>query len=119
MTTAQTGQNYTPTLQYGLSFIVQPSDTVVNQQISPRVKVRFLDDNGNPILGLTVNMEIGNNPGGATPIGLTAFTNTSGIAQFSIVIDKAGTGYTLKATATILGYGTMTTYSIPFNVNNP
>ena len=116
VTTAQTGQNYTPTLQFGLSFIVQPSDTVVNQPISPAIRVMFLDDTGNPLPGLTVNMEIGNNPGGATPLTWSAITNLSGIAQFFIVIDKAGTGYTLKATATYPGYGTMTAYSIAFNV---
>jgi hypothetical protein len=79
----------------------------------------FLDDTGNPLPGVSIKMEIGNNPGGATPFTVTSFTNTSGIALFLIVIDKAGTGYTLKATATISGYSTMTAYSIPFNVSNP
>jgi hypothetical protein len=47
-------------------------------------------------------------------------TNASGIARFyGLVIDKAGTGYTLKATGTIPGFGIWTTYSNPFNVSNP
>jgi len=100
-----------------LIFVVQPSNTVVNQPISPAVEVRFLDDDGNPLPGLTVNMEIGYNAGGATQFTWSAITDASGIARFAfLVIDKAGTGYTLKATVTIQGYGTWTAYSIPFNV---
>jgi hypothetical protein len=105
---------------YGLSFLVQPTDSVAGQSISPAVVVTVLDDSGYPIPGYSIKMEIGDNPGDATPFTIYSTTNVDGIARFPIlVIDKAGTGYTLKATGTLTGYSTLIAYSIQFNVRNP
>lgn len=110
-------QDYTGTWQGdGVYFITQPTDTPVNQTISPLVRIQVVDDTGTPLPGLTVTVTIYNNPGGATPVTVTSITNTIGIATFGISIDKTGNGYTLKADATFPGFGTFTAYSIPFNI---
>jgi len=107
-------------LDHGLFFLVQPTDSVAGQSISPAVVVTVLDDSGSPIPGYTIKMEIGNNPGDATPFTVYSTTNVNGIARFlNLVIDKAGTGYTLKATATLPGFSTFIAFSTPFNVINP
>ncbi len=110
-------QDYTGTWQgAGVYFITQPTDTPVNQTISPLVRVQVVDDTGNPLPGVTVTVTIYNNPGGATPFSVASVSNNIGIAIFGISIDKTGNGYTLKAEATLPGFVTYAAYSIPFNI---
>jgi hypothetical protein len=85
-----------------LVFGTQPSTTVADSRISPAVKVRALDALGNIATGYsgTVVIALGNNPGGATLSGTTSVAAVNGIASFDVSVNKTGTGYTLRASAT-------------------
>src|SRR5205807_9346199 len=64
-------------------------------------KVRALDALGNVATGFTgaVAIALGNNPGGSTLSGTTPVAAVSGVATFFVSLNKAGTGYTLTASA--------------------
>jgi hypothetical protein len=86
-----------------LVFGTEPSDRVANNVISPAVKVRALDALGNLATGYSgaVAIVLGNNPGGATLSGTTPVAAVSGVATFfDLSLNKTGTGYTLRASAT-------------------
>src|SRR5439155_1682693 len=85
-----------------LAFTVQPSDTQAGATITPAVRVAALDAAGNTVTGFTgaVSLVLGTNPSGATLPGNGPVNAVRGVATFSAVkIDKAGTGYTIKATS--------------------
>src|SRR5207302_1642219 len=91
----------TPGAATQLAFSKQPSTTVANRQISPAVKVQALDAFGNVATGFTgtVAIALGSNPGGSTLSGTTPVAAVSGVATFFVSLNKAGTGYTLAASA--------------------
>src|SRR5260370_31701894 len=93
-----------------LVFGTQPSTTVADNHITPAVKVRALDALGNVATDFNgpVAIALGSNPGGATLSGTTSVAAVNGIAAFFLILDKAGTGYTLPASAGGLGSGTST-----------
>src|SRR5213079_2479687 len=95
------GFNITPGAATQLVFGTQPSTTVANRQITPAVKVRALDALGNVATGFTgaVAIAMGSNPGGSTLSGTTPVAAVSGVATFFVSLNKAGTGYTLAASA--------------------
>src|SRR5213079_3150969 len=95
------GFNITPGAAIQLVFGTQPSTTVANRQISPAVKVRALDAFGNVATGFSdaVAIALGSNPGGSTLSGTTPVAAVSGVATFFVSLNKAGTGYTLTASA--------------------
>jgi len=96
-----------------LTFLVQPSNGVVGQAISPAVEVRAADANSLPISGVTVTLLFGVNPGAATLLGASAVTNLSGIATFpSLSASGAGNGYTLVASAPNFTSATSTAFNI-------
>jgi len=85
-------------------FTVQPTNTNVSAIINPSggVKVRLLDNLGDPLPGQNVTISIGiNPPGSGTLTGtLTQSTGNTGTAIFpNLKIDWLGTGYTLVASA--------------------
>ncbi|HXJ30432.1 MAG TPA: hypothetical protein VNG35_07320, partial [Gemmatimonadales bacterium] len=88
-----------------LLFSSQPSTTVAGAAIAPAVTVTAKDASGNTDPTFTGNVTLtitsGSGAAGATLSGTTTKAAVSGIATFSdLNIDKAGTGYTLSATAT-------------------
>src|SRR2546425_1254993 len=95
------GFNITPGAATQLGFGTQPSTTVAGQQITPAVKVRALDAFGNVATGFTgaVAIALGSNPSGSTLSGTTPVAAVSGVATFSVSLNKAGTGYTLTTSA--------------------
>src|SRR5207249_3320041 len=97
-----------------LVFGTQPGTTVAGQQITPAVKVRALDALGNVATGFTgaVAIALGNNPGGSTLSGTTPVTAVSGVATFFVSLNKAGTGYTLTASASGFAPVTSTAFDI-------
>jgi uncharacterized repeat protein (TIGR02543 family) len=109
-------QNYDATPPDGPFFLREPDDAPVNTTLSTfQLVVR--DETNNPIPGVVVTLEIGNNPGGATPFTRSYVSNAQGIINFmSVVIDAPGNGYTLKATITLQGFNTWVIYSAPFNI---
>jgi hypothetical protein len=67
--------------------------------------VAALDATGNvdPNYTGSVSLTLGNNPGGATLSGTTTVAAQAGVAVFSgLMLDKAGTGYTLLASSGLL-----------------
>jgi hypothetical protein len=131
-TIASTGSNDLGTVgkdyQYGygrlkfqkeaaLSFLQQPTNTLVNSVITPAVKIGIVDTEGKPdiyTLYNDANLAIGTNPGGGTLSGGGTALFTQGIATYSALkISKAGTGYTLAATSTPSG---LVATSNPFNI---
>src|SRR5438094_102371 len=98
-----------------LVFGTEPGTTVANHQISPVVKVRALDAFGNIAAGFTgaVGVVLGSKPGGATLSGTTPVAAAGGVATFfDLSVNKAGTGYTLTASAS----GVPSVTSTPFDL---
>jgi len=86
-----------------LVFTVGPSTVVAGEAIAPAVEVTVEDANGNTATTYSgdITLSIGNNPGGATLSGGGAVTPSNGVAVFSaLILDRAGSGYTLQASAT-------------------
>ncbi len=101
-----------------LSFIAQPTNTVLSQNLSSPdgVQVQALAGS-DPVPGLNITLAIGTNPSGGTLVGfVTAATNASGIATFSnLRVSVTGNGYTLVAAAS----GVAQITSTPFDIAAP
>jgi len=98
-----------------VAFTVQPSNTTAGDAIGPAVEVTVLDAQGNTATGFSdnVTVAIGTNAGGGTLSGTTTVGAVNGVATFSnLRIDKAGTGYTLAASAGGLTGATSTAFDI-------
>ena len=94
-----------------LSFVTQPTNTLVNQHITPAVQVRALDNTAAVVPNLAITLTLNSGPGtlGGT---LTQMTNAAGIATFpDLSVSAVGSGDTLLATA-----GVVTAPSAAFNV---
>lgn len=103
-----------------LVFISQPSDTVPGKIISPPVKVETRDHYNNLVIGSTVwvTIAIDSNPGHGTLSGTKSRKAINGIATFDdLSINKAGTGYTLKASSS--GLSSVTSSKFDIKVNPP
>ncbi|HKV72618.1 MAG TPA: Ig-like domain-containing protein, partial [Gemmatimonadales bacterium] len=86
-----------------LNFVVQPTSAISGASIAPAIQVEVRDALNNRVTTAAnqVSLAFANNAGGGTLTGGAATTPVSGVATFSgVSIDKAGTGYTLSATAT-------------------
>ena len=86
-----------------LVFTVQPTTAVAGVALTPAIKVEIRDAFGNLNTAATspVTLEVGTNPAAGTLSGTTTVTATAGVASFAgLSLNKAGTGYTLKAKAT-------------------
>ena len=99
-----------------LGFRVQPSGAVSGATISPPVQVEIRDAGGNRVITANhaITLAIQSNPGGGTLSGIASLAATNGLAAFNgLSIDKAGTGYTLQATASpVLAAATSTPFTI-------
>lgn len=101
-----------------LAFTVQPgSTTTAGAAISPPIIVAAQDALGNTVSSfggdIAVAITGGSGTAGATLSGTKTVTPTNGVATFSnLSVDSAGTGYTLRATATSLGDATSGTFAI-------
>jgi len=84
-----------------LAFGQQPSNTVAGVAISPAPTVRILDQFGNLTSSTaSVTIAIGTNPSAGTLSGTKTVDAVNGVAPFSeLSIDRAGNGYTLRATS--------------------
>ena len=94
---------------------VQPANAEAKASISPAVKVQVQDAGGNLVTTATnsITLAIGTNPGGATLAGTLTVAAVGGEATFSgISIDKAGSGYTLVASASGLSSATSSAFNI-------
>lgn len=103
-------------VQATLTFIVQPSDSRVNQIIAPPVQVRAVDaTTGKTVAGVQITlMQINNNGVTGTLNGTTTRpTDNSGIATFAdLSLSKAG-GYVLVASGSVVGRDAIVVPTIP------
>jgi hypothetical protein len=107
--------NYTINFVAGsnLTFATQPSNTTVNQTITPAVQVLARDNQGAVLPGINIILALNSGPGVLSGT-LTQMTSEIGIATFAnLSISATGTGDTLQASA-----GTITVISTPFNVTS-
>jgi hypothetical protein len=98
-----------------LAFGQQPTDTPAGSPITPPVTVRALDGSGNLVTSFSgnVTIAIGANPAGGTLSGTTTMAAVNGVATFNnLRIDRAGSGYTLTATASGLSMATSSAFAI-------
>ena len=101
-----------PAVQLG--FIVQPSNATAGDAISPEITVAIQDASGVTVISATnvVTVTIATGPPGATP-DTVRVSAVNGVATFAgLRLDKAGTGYTLKALAPQLGGAVSTAFSV-------
>ncbi|MBI4502505.1 MAG: Ig-like domain-containing protein [Gemmatimonadetes bacterium] len=85
-----------------LAFSTQPVTATAGSAITPSVRVTALDASGNVAAGFSesVSITIDQNPAGGTLSGVTTVNAAGGVATFSgLIIDRAGSGYTLRADA--------------------
>jgi hypothetical protein len=86
-----------------LLFTAEPTTQPAGATFSPALEVTVRDQFGNTATGFAgdVTVAIGTNPTGGTLAGTTTVAAVAGVATFTdLSIDRAGTGYTLSATAT-------------------
>jgi hypothetical protein len=98
-----------------LAFTVQPSDATAGVAIAPAVEVTVRDAFGNTATDFAgnISLAIGNNPGGGALSGTASVAATAGVASFSdLSVDKAGSGYTIVASATGLTGATSGAFAI-------
>jgi alpha-tubulin suppressor-like RCC1 family protein len=100
-----------------LAFALQPSDVTAGAAIAPAVQVVVQDAQGNTVPTATNSVTLAITPStgapGATLGGMLTQTGVSGVATFSnLAISKAGTGYTLTATASGLTSVVSTTFAV-------
>jgi alpha-tubulin suppressor-like RCC1 family protein len=100
-----------------LAFTAQPSDVMVRATITPAVQVRVQDAQGNTIPtatnSITMSITSGTGTTGAVLGGTATVTAISGVATFAnLTIDRAGSGYTLTATASGLTGATSSAFAV-------
>jgi len=98
-----------------LAFTVQPSDALVDSSIVPAIAVTVEDASGNPVTASNalVTVSISANPGGANLSGTATIVAVAGIATFPyLALNRAGTGYTLTASATNLTGATSASFNV-------
>ena len=98
-----------------LAFVQQPTNRLSTQAFSPAPSVQVQDAAGHPLSSnASITLAIDNNPGSGTLNGTPLSQNAvNGLATFpGLSIDKAGTGYTLKATSTGLDPATSQAFNI-------
>src|SRR5438552_9174832 len=101
-----------------LGFTQQPQPTEAGATITPPVQVAAFDASEHVVQGFTGTIGLALEPAsnGGTLSGGTPINAVNGIATFpSLSVDKASTGYTLRATASGLADAT----SSPFNITPP
>jgi hypothetical protein len=107
--------NVSPGPASKLAFTAQPTNVTAATSISPAVAVTVQDAQGNTVPTATnsIAVAIGTNPGGGILSGTTPVSASSGVATFSnLSINKAGTGYTLTASASGLTGATSSTFNV-------
>ncbi len=98
-----------------LGFTQQPQPTEAGATITPPVQVAALDASEHVVQGFTGTIGLALEPAsnGGTLSGGTPINAVNGIATFpSLSVDKASTGYTLRATASGLTDATSSAFNI-------
>src|SRR2546422_1249264 len=96
-------------------FTVPPRNAAAGAAITPAVQVAVQDAQGNTVTTAptSITVAIGPYPASGILSGTTTVAAVSGVATFStLTIDKAGTGYTLTASATGLTGATSSAFNV-------
>src|SRR5439155_421712 len=101
-----------------MAFTRQPGDAPAGEPITPAVRVTVQDSTGQPATTfngpVTVGLEA--NPSDAALLGTAKVNAVNGVATFAdLSVDKAGSGYTLRATTP----GATGATSDPFDITAP
>jgi hypothetical protein len=102
-----------------LAFLAQPTSTTGGVPLGPAVTVEIQDAGGNRVMGATngVTIGVGTNPNSGTLSGTTTVAAASGLATFStLILDSAGTGYTLTASAAGLAGAASSAFNVTVGV---
>ncbi|HVM44128.1 MAG TPA: hypothetical protein VMT77_11485, partial [Gemmatimonadales bacterium] len=94
--------NVTPGAATALAFTGQPGNATAGVALAPAIQVTARDSLGNVATGFTgtVTLALANDPTNDTLTGTTTAAAAAGVAQFSnAIVRRAGTGYTLAASA--------------------
>ncbi|XXF74955.1 S8 family serine peptidase [Myxococcaceae bacterium GXIMD 01537] len=96
-----------------LDFTVQPSDVVAGAVIAPAVQVAIRDAFGNLVAGNdSITLALADNSAGATLGGTVTVAASNGVATFGdLSVARAGTGYTLTASAGSLAAATSVAFA--------
>ncbi|HUK22179.1 MAG TPA: hypothetical protein VLV45_11580 [Gemmatimonadales bacterium] len=98
-----------------MSFGVEPSSATAGSAIAPAVTITVADSLGHPVTTANtfVSVALAGGPGGATLSGTLAKSAVNGVATFAdLSVDKAGSGYSLVASATGFPHATSNTFGI-------
>ncbi len=98
-----------------LAFLVEPTNGVVGSPLSPAVQVVFLNGLGQVVPNVTtpVSVTLHANPTRARIAGTRTVAPVLGTATFAdLRLDRAGKGYTLKATAARVSGATSAAFSV-------
>jgi len=98
-----------------LAFTVQPSNAAAGAMNTPAVQVTVHDAQGNTVTSATtsITVAIGTNPASGSLSGTKTVAAVNGVATFStLTLNMAGTGYTLRASATGLTGATSSAFNI-------
>ncbi len=98
----------------GLRFETQPpASGVAGQALAPVPTVAVVDAFGNRTpSGATVTLSLGANPASATLAGTLSVAASSGLAGFSVWMNRAGSGYRLVASSPGLASAASETFSV-------
>ena len=99
---------------FNIQWAPQPANTPVGLNVLAGVRVT--DNQGASIPGAVVNITLGQNPGNSSIGQINVVTNVDGQASFQVTGLNVGSGYTLIAKVSQIGFGTITSESQPFDV---
>jgi alpha-tubulin suppressor-like RCC1 family protein len=108
-------ESTTPSTAAKLAFTALPLTVIAAKPINPSVVVTIQDADGRTVTGATtsVTLSIGPNSPAGTLAGTVTVAAVDGVAVFpNISIDKAGSGYTLSATAPNLAGATSSIFAV-------
>ncbi|MFI5235124.1 MAG: hypothetical protein ACHQXA_05380 [Gemmatimonadales bacterium] len=112
---APTGRGPGTPTDVHLAFLTTPPSTVAGSAITPAVRIAAEDATGHPIEAFsgTITVALGSGPAGSSLSGTRSVTPNAGIATFpDLSISKAGTGYTLTASASGASGATSTQFAV-------
>ena len=98
-----------------LAFLTNSIQATAGAPLSPVVEVELLDTEGRRLATSTapVTVALATGPAGAQLEGTTTVNAVNGVASFSnLIIKKAGTGYSLKATSATFAEATSPTFEV-------
>lgn len=98
-----------------LAFTTQPTSTTAGVAITPPVQVTIQDAQGQRVSTATnaVTISLSSNPGAATLGGTLTVNAINGIATFSnLTLNRAGSGYVLRAAASGLTAATSSSFNV-------